>query len=56
MCFCIVPDWQDVEVSSTEIQCLILRSSKAKSNSEHRENQSQKSSQNKKDCPQRKPS
>lgn len=55
MCPCLIPDWQHVEVSSIKIQHLILGSSEAKSNSEDRENQGQKPSQNKKNCPERKP-
>lgn len=49
-----VPDSQHVEVPRAEIQLLVLCSCKAKTDSEHGENQRQKSSQNKKNCPQRK--
>lgn len=49
-----IPNSQDIEVSSTEIQLLIFCSCQSKAKSEDRENQGEKPCQNKKNCPQRK--
>lgn len=47
-----IPNSQDIKVSSTEIQLLIFCSCQSKAKSEDWENQGEKPSQNKKNCPQ----
>lgn len=50
-----IPNSQNIKVPSTEIQLLIFCSCQSKAKSEDWENQGEKPSQNKKNCPQWKP-